>query len=64
MGFKTLEEYFDIVITNFTDNAVYIARQRFEQLSQKQRKAFFVYLSDSCKIAAEDPMYKFFFEML
>lgn len=64
MELKTIEEYYTLVMTNFLDGAIYPARKRFEQMSQKQRKAFFLYLSDECKVTADDPMYRYFFEMM
>ncbi len=64
LGMKSLQEYFDIVLTNFTDNAIRMAKDRFDKLSPKQRKEFFAYLSESHKISSEDPMYQFFFELL
>lgn len=56
--------YYSDIAQNFIDGKIYIARKRFEALSQKQRKAYFPYLIDEWQLTSADPVYSYFFELL
>jgi len=62
---KSIEDYYHNIAENFMDGKVYLARKQFEQLSQKQRKGYFVYIVESdWKAAPSDLVYSYFFEIL
>jgi hypothetical protein len=62
---KTIEDYYHQIAENFIDGKVYLARKQFEQLSQKQRKGYFTFITDSdWKATASDAVYSYFFEIL
>ncbi len=62
---KTIEDYYHQIAENFTDGKVYLARKQFEQLSQKQRKGYFVYMTESnWRATSGDAVWDYFFEIL
>lgn len=61
---QDMAAYYSQIADNFVSGKVKLARKQFEQLSQKQRKAYFVYIAEELKATPSDAVYSYFFELL
>lgn len=63
-GLPNIASYYSQIAQNLTEGKTLMARKQFEQLSQKQRKAYFMHIHEEWKASAGDAIYDYFFDIL